>query len=128
MCGHFELRLTHYLLGIPPYTISTTTTDSLTPPVYFFTNITVVIVVASTVSDDETFGLSWRVPLTALAVTTYIPWSDDEIGLFWPVNGVTFDSSVFPDIDFLRMTADDPFRKTCSEHGAPSFSHRQSII
>ena len=89
MCSIPEFRLTYGLLVILPYTILTTTTDRLAP-VYFFTNIAAVIVVASTGSDGEKFGLTWRVPLTALAVTTYIPWPDDQIGLFWPVNSVTW--------------------------------------
>ena len=38
------------------------------------------------------------------------------------------DSSVLPDIHFVGMASDDPFRKTCSENGAPSFSNRQRII
>jgi len=122
VCGHFEFRLTYCLLAIPPYTILTTTTGRLAP-VYFFTNIAAVIAVASTGSDDEKFGLSWRVPLTALAVTTYIPWPDDQIGLFWPVNGVTWSIAT---MGFFYFSF--PFLAPRLQRGIPAGQERVTAI
>jgi peptidoglycan/LPS O-acetylase OafA/YrhL len=62
-------------------------------------------------------------PLTALAVSTYIPWPDDQIGPFWPVNGVTWSIST---MGFFYFSF--PFLDPRLQRGVPAGQERVTVI
>jgi hypothetical protein len=62
-------------------------------------------------------------PLAALAVSTYIPWPDDQRGPFWPVNGVTWSIST---IRFFFFSF--PFLAPRLQRGVPAGQERVAVI
>ena len=100
----------------------TPTTHRLAP-VYFATSITAVILVAATGSDGEKFGLSWRVPLTLLGVSSYIPWPDETLQIIWPVNGVTWSLTT---MGFFYFSF--PFLTPRLQRGVPAGQERVAAI